>query len=227
MLHGIAILRASVDLFEELYNDNLTAVGTVMPNRRHLPLSLLPKQARGCEVGSSLFAFKDNLTMVSWHRKRSKFVLLLSSLHHNSNIAESGKPEIVEFYDKTKAGVDALDKNVRYYTTHRKTYLWPLAMFYNILDILAYNAYLLFKIRPPAQGIDNSSRARFNCLCSLGEQLLKPNMLLRARYPNGLNLPTKNALKVFGVAVANQKIQRRDEPPQKRRCQLRPRKRDK
>ena len=45
-------------------------------------------------------------------------------------------------------------------------------------------------------------------------------MLLRARYPNGLNLPTKNALKVFGVAVANQKIQRRDELPQKQRCQL-------
>ena len=94
------------------------------------------------------------------------------------------------------------------------------------MDISAYNAYVLFKIRPPAQGIDNSSRARSKFLCSPGEQLLKPNMLLRARYPNSLNLPTKNALKVLGAAVANQKIQRRDEPPQKRRCQLCPRKRD-
>ena len=42
-------------------------------------------------------------------------------------------------------------------------------------------------------------------LCSLGEQLLKRNMLLRARYPNGLNLPTKNAIKVFGVAVASKR----------------------
>ena len=108
----------SVDLFEELYNDNVTAVGTVMPNRRHLHLSLLLKQAIGREVGSSLFAFKDNLTMVSWHPKRSKFVLLVSSLHHNSNIDEIGKPEIVEFYNKTKAGVDALDKKVRHYTTY-------------------------------------------------------------------------------------------------------------
>ena len=53
----------SVDLFEEPHSNNVTAVDTVMPNRRHLPLLLLPKQARGCEVGSSLFAFKDNLTM--------------------------------------------------------------------------------------------------------------------------------------------------------------------
>ena len=71
----------SVDLFGELYNSNLTAVGTAMPNRRHLPYSLLPKKVRGHEVGSSLFDFKDNLTMVSWHPKRSKFVLLLSFLH--------------------------------------------------------------------------------------------------------------------------------------------------
>ena len=73
-----------------------------MSNRRHLTLLLLPKQARGREVGSSLFAFQDNLTMVSWYPKRSKFVLLLSSLHNNSNIVESGKPEIVEFYNKLK-----------------------------------------------------------------------------------------------------------------------------
>ena len=216
----------SINLFEELYSDNLTAVGTVMPNRRHLLLSLLPKQARSREVGSSLFVFKDNLTMVSWHPKRSKFVLLLSSLHQNSNIAESGKPEIAEFYNKTKADADALDKKLRHYTTYRKMYRWPLAVFYNILNISAYNAYVLLKTCPPAQGIDNSSRARFKFLYSLGEQLLKPNILLRARYPNGLNLPTKNALKVFGVAVANQKFQRHDEPPQKRQCQLCPRKRD-
>ena len=84
--------------------------------------------------------------MVSWHPKRSKFVLLLSSLHHNSNIAESGKPEIVEFYNKTKAVVDVLEQKVRHYTTYRKTYHWPLAVFYNILDISAYNAFVLFKL---------------------------------------------------------------------------------
>ena len=177
-------------------------------------------------MNMSLFVSKDNLTMVSWHPKRSKFVLLLSSLYRSSNIVESGKREIVEFYNKTKGGVSALDEKVHHYTTYRKTHRLPLAVFHNILDISAYNAYVLFNIRPPVQGIDNSSRARFKFLCSLGEQLLKTNMLLRALSPNGLNLPTKNALKVFGVAVVSQKIRRRDKPPQKQRCQLCPRKRD-
>ena len=108
----------SVNLFEEPYSNNVTALGTAMTNRRHLPLSLLPKQARSSEVDSSLFAFKNNLTIVSWHPKRSKFALLLSPLHHNSNIVESGKLEIVAFDNKTKGGVDALDHKVRHYTTY-------------------------------------------------------------------------------------------------------------
>ena len=159
LVKPISVFITSVDLFEELYNNNLTAVNTA-----------ITKQARGREVGFSLFAFKDNLTMVSWHPKRSKFVLLLSSLHHNSNIVQSGKPEIVEFYNKTKGGVDALDQKVRHYTTCRKTHPWPLAVFYNILDISAYSAYVSLNIRAPAQGIDHSSRACFKFLCSLGEQ---------------------------------------------------------
>ena len=94
------------------------------------------------------------------------------------------------------------------------------------MDISAYSAYVLFNIRLPAQGIDHSSHARFKFLCSLGEQLLKPNMFLRARYPNDLTLPTKKALKAFDVAVVSQKIQRHDEPPQKQQCQWCPCKRD-
>ena len=98
----------SVDLLEELFQNKLIAAGTVMPNRKDLPLQLLPKQVQGREIGSSVFAFKDNLTRVSRHPKRSKFVLLLYSLHHNSNIVESGKPEVVEFYNKTKACITLL-----------------------------------------------------------------------------------------------------------------------
>ena len=135
--------------------------------------------------------------MVSWHPKRSKFVFLLSSLHHNSNIVASGKPEIVEFYNKTKAGVNALGQKVRHYTAYRKTNHWPLAIFYNILDISAYNAFVLVKLRPPAQGKTDAFRACFKFLCLLGEQLFKPNMVLRAQYPNGLNLPTKDAMKLL------------------------------
>lgn len=88
-----------------------------MPNRKRLPLTLLPKQPEGREIASNMFAFKDNLSMVWWHPKRSKHVLILSALHHNVNITESGKPEIVKFYKKTKTDVDALGQKILRYVS--------------------------------------------------------------------------------------------------------------
>ena len=73
--------------------------------------------------------------MCSWVPKKNKLVLLLST-----EIGESAKPEIGEFYNEIKARVDALYQKVRHYTTYRKTKRWPMAAFYNILDIAAYYA---------------------------------------------------------------------------------------
>ena len=57
-----------------------------------------------------MFAFKDSLTMVLWHPKHLKHVLLLSCLLLNANITKTGKLETVKFHIKAKAGIDALDK---------------------------------------------------------------------------------------------------------------------
>ena len=107
----------SADLFEDLHEDNLSAVRTIKVNRKTLPAKLLPSQAKERTVGDYAFPFKENTTVVSWYPKRAKVVLVLSTMHHDDKIGDSGKPEIVEFYNKTKAGVDALDQKVRHYTT--------------------------------------------------------------------------------------------------------------
>ena len=49
---------------------------------------------------------------MSWYPKQSKFLLLLSTLYHDSSLELDGKPEIVSYYDQTKAEVDALDQKV-------------------------------------------------------------------------------------------------------------------
>ena len=133
-------------------------------------------------------------------------------------IKESSKPEIFKFCNKTKAGVDVLDQKVRHYSICCNTYCWPLVVFYNILDISAYNAYVLYQMQPPGAGKDGSSRARFKFLCTLGEELIKANMQLRARYLKDLNLPTTNTVKALSIHITNQKFQRLDEPPQKTCC---------
>ena len=53
-------------------------------------------------------------TIVRYTEKPKKSVTLLSSQHHDDAVGESGKPDIVEFYNSTKAGVDTLDQLVSY-----------------------------------------------------------------------------------------------------------------
>ena len=50
-----------VEMTETLKSNNLTVVGTVMRNRKHLPVKLTKKA--GLLAGSTLFAFKDDFTM--------------------------------------------------------------------------------------------------------------------------------------------------------------------
>lgn len=62
---------------------SFTAVGTVMLSREHFPVELSPKKSRDCEVDSSVFVCKYNITMVFWCPERSGYVVLLSALYCN------------------------------------------------------------------------------------------------------------------------------------------------
>lgn len=50
--------------------------------------------------------------------------------YDNTIIGSKQKPETVEFYNKTKSGVDVMDKLLGWYRTHRRTNRWPLAFFF-------------------------------------------------------------------------------------------------
>ena len=55
------------------------------------------------------------------------------------------KPETVTFYNKTKCGVNIADQVARQYTVRAGARRWPVAVFYNILDLACINAYALYK----------------------------------------------------------------------------------
>ena len=84
-------LFTSVDLFQDLHKDNLSAVGTVKVGRKNLPVKLLSSQAKERTVGDSIFAFKENITMVSWYPEQTKAVLLLTTMHYDDKIGDNGK----------------------------------------------------------------------------------------------------------------------------------------
>ena len=67
-------------------------------------------------------------------------------MHQETKIGDDAKkkPEIIKFYYWSKAGVDTMDKTLGRYTIKRSTRRWPLASFYNILDVACLAAYILY-----------------------------------------------------------------------------------
>ena len=55
------------------------------------------------------------------------------------------KPETVTFYNKTKCDIDIADQMTQQYSVKVGTRLWPVAVFYNILDLACINAYMSYK----------------------------------------------------------------------------------
>ena len=135
-----------IQLANMMLHRRLTIVGTVKKYKREVPECI--KAAKSREPKSSTFGFDEQLTMTSYVPKRNKAVILLSIMHHDVSIIDDDaqkRPEIIHFYNKTKIGVDLIDQMVQTYTCRRATRRWPFALFCNLLDIAALNAYTIFR----------------------------------------------------------------------------------
>ncbi|KAJ4425964.1 hypothetical protein ANN_27590 [Periplaneta americana] len=86
---------SSVELVDELLK-----VGIVRKNKREIPEYIIPTKKDA--EGTKKIVFTKDKTLVSYVPKKGKFVCLISSMHHDSSIAENGKPEIIEDYNRTK-----------------------------------------------------------------------------------------------------------------------------
>ena len=111
----------SMPLANTLAANKTTLVGTIMSNKRCIPPELL--HLRGRKEESSVFAFENKTTLVSYMPKPRKTVLLLSTQHHSNDtdVEEKNKPEIILFYNETKGAVDTVDWMVEKYSCKRKT----------------------------------------------------------------------------------------------------------
>lgn len=183
----------SVELLSELKKRGLTYVGTIKKNKKEIPSSFLPAKKR--ETNSCLFGFSNDVTLVSFVPKRNKAVILVSSMHHDKSIdSESGKPEIIEFYNITKGGVDALDEKCTKYSTSRRTRRWPMAIFFNLLNISLVNSYVIFSSFP-----DNPKQSRFDFIKSLAQELIASQLqrrLMNTRLPRAMKSMIHNILKI-------------------------------
>lgn len=134
----------SLELARELEKKNLTLLGTIRKNRPELPQEMVSSHGRN--VYSAKFGYQNNAIIVSYCPKKGKIVTLLSTMHESGDISngDKQKPQMIIDYNQTKSGVDTMDKLVRTYTVKRQTRRWPMAIFYNMVDISALNAYVIW-----------------------------------------------------------------------------------
>ena len=154
----------SVNLAKTLRQQGINIVGTVNCIRKEIPQEI--KKIKGDLYTTKVFKH-DGCTLIVYQAKTTKNVLLLSTMHSTLDIGDDrkSKPETVNFYNSTKFGVDVVDQMARKYTVNAASRRWPMQFFYNILDLAAINAHILYKL------VTGSKISRRRYLLRLFEEL--------------------------------------------------------
>ena len=87
-------------------------------------------------------------------------------------LAPEKKPQVITYYNATKSGVDTMDQMVRWFTSKRKTRRWPMAIFCNMLDISALNAFVIWmSLKKENHAGKRGNRFKRSLLISLAKKL--------------------------------------------------------
>ncbi|KAG8337272.1 hypothetical protein J6590_108356 [Homalodisca vitripennis] len=123
-----------------------------------------------------MYGFTENISLLSYVPKRSRAVILVSSMHHGQTTDDiSGKPEIIAEYNRTKGGVDTIDMMCSNYSSSRRTQRWPMVIFFTIVNIASgVNAYILYNSYR-----NTKPMTRLDFMKSLAQKLVTPLMQRR------------------------------------------------
>ena len=205
-------------LAEELLNNRTTYVGTVGKNRRDIPNEFTTKKR---VAGSSIFGFNQYTTLVSYAPKKNKSVILLSTMHHDSEVdKDTGKPDIIMFYNSTKGAVDTVDQLCHSYSVQRKSKRWPLAYFMNNINLAGINAFICFLNSFPGWNKGKLNKRRLY-LCQLGEKLVQPVIHKRSQNLVGIGKSIQEAMTACNIPPVNRAGPSIATPPSKskrKRC---------
>lgn len=102
---------------------------------------------------------------------------------------------MVKLYNSLKAGVDTLDQVTGSYTCRRRTDRWPLAIFFNLLDICSHNSFLTFLAAHPSYLSNDRSKKR-KYLDWLSKELAL-SYVLKRRNTTGIQNEVINKIETF------------------------------
>lgn len=146
-------------------------------------------------------------------------------MHHSKTIdqttEDARKPEIITFYNSSKGGVDVVDEMCATYSAARKTNRWPLTAFFNLLNVVGVNAFVVSSCNNP----EDQRLVRRIWLKELAKELVSPFMRSRLQI---MNLPKLVRLNILQILQKNEAPVPEDNtieagPRKRKRCGLCPR----
>lgn len=177
----------SLSLANKLLERNMTLVGTMRANRRELPTAFTTHKGR--ELLSTIQATttteQGSTLLVSYMAKRNKVVNVLSTMHRKAVVQQDNvkrKTDVIQFYNATKGGVDAADERVGTYSVKFRARRWHVVVFCNILDLSAFNGFVVHRLFDP-QWNENKSHRRRLYLLALGNLLIQEQVDRRQNNP--------------------------------------------
>ena len=190
---------SSLDLVEELRNNDTSYIGTIRFNNRAVqPIS--KSTAYRSRKDTKVFYDANGTVLVSFWDKGTKPVLLFDTLHVDVPVPGPNiKAITVLEYNKTKFGVDIADKRIRGFTCKRKCRRWPYAIFTNLLDVSCNNAAIIFSQCHPGVRIQE---AHYGFIKNAAYQLVDQQIKRRAKLLT-IKSSTKTALELMGYTIPN------------------------
>ncbi|XP_067122000.1 piggyBac transposable element-derived protein 4-like [Centruroides vittatus] len=138
----------SPQLADYLITRKTDCCGTLRTTRKDVPKILHKKKLK---KGETVAMQRGKVLIQKWHDRRT--VTFLSTFHSATMVSTETrtgnvlmKPQVVVHYNKTMGGVDLLDQHLHDYTVARKRgKKYYKKIFFQLLDISLYNAYVLYK----------------------------------------------------------------------------------
>ena len=139
----------SLKTAKNLLQHNITMVGTLLMNKKEIPAELhVETRHQPLYASRLLFTQDDGIMILYCKAKQKKDIFLFSSMHIapvvNDHDAKN-KPEAILYYNATKGGVDNADEMLQCYNTKSASRRWPSAAFFNLLDIIYLNLFVIAK----------------------------------------------------------------------------------
>ncbi|XP_047224113.1 uncharacterized protein LOC124869915 [Girardinichthys multiradiatus] len=133
----------SLSLANRLLKRKTTLLGAINKNRQELPATA--KETSDHQLYSTQ-VFTSGRALLTVYTTKKKSVCLLSTIHQKVEIVDTRKqkPNAVVDYNHFKCCSDIMEQKLRNYSVRAGTRRWPMAVFYNLLDLAAANAHILY-----------------------------------------------------------------------------------